>query len=186
MAENHRELQQPQLYDSGKQSGLGKPCAANGLPGVNGTLQIILELCIPEKELARARSQISFIYFQSHSWYSVRNYKIPKEIMKTRFEPRLPRMSSWKKLHTLDLNSGPLHKWQVFCNWTINADTKYSYLSILIPVRTTKDCHSCQSLLLVWQICSLKLDLCEVYMYLALMFQCQNTYNWCRGPGCEV
>ncbi len=31
------------------------------------TLQIILELCIPEKELAKTRSQISFIYFQSHS-----------------------------------------------------------------------------------------------------------------------
>jgi hypothetical protein len=28
------------------------------------TLQIILELCIPEKELAKTRSQISFIYFQ--------------------------------------------------------------------------------------------------------------------------
>jgi hypothetical protein len=60
-------------------------------------LQIILDLCIPEIELADARSQISFIYFQSHSWYSVRNYKIPKGIMKTRFEPRLPRMSSHGK-----------------------------------------------------------------------------------------
>ena len=30
-------------------------------------LQIILDLCIPEKELAKTRSQISFIYFQSHS-----------------------------------------------------------------------------------------------------------------------
>ncbi len=57
-------------------------------------LQIILGLCIPEKELAKTRSQISFIYFQSHSCYSVRNYKIPKGIMTTRFEPRLPRMSS--------------------------------------------------------------------------------------------
>jgi hypothetical protein len=60
-------------------------------------VQIILELCIPEKELAKTRSRISFIYFQSHSRYSVRNYKIPKGIMKTRFEPRLPRMSSGKK-----------------------------------------------------------------------------------------
>jgi hypothetical protein len=49
-------------------------------------LQIILELCIPEKELAKTRSQISFNYFQSHSSYPVRNYKIPKGIMKTRFE----------------------------------------------------------------------------------------------------
>jgi hypothetical protein len=31
------------------------------------TLQISLDLCIPEKELAKTRSQISFIYFQSHS-----------------------------------------------------------------------------------------------------------------------
>ncbi len=57
----------------------------------------------------------NFIYiFQSHSWYSVRNYKIPKGIMKTRFKPRLPRMSSWKKLHTLDLNFGPLHMYKYF------------------------------------------------------------------------
>ncbi len=37
-------------------------------------LQIILDLCIPEIELANTRSQISFLYFQSHSWNSVRNY----------------------------------------------------------------------------------------------------------------
>jgi hypothetical protein len=30
-------------------------------------LQISLDLCIPEKELAKTRSQISFKYFQSHS-----------------------------------------------------------------------------------------------------------------------
>jgi hypothetical protein len=29
-------------------------------------LQIILDLCIPEKELANTRSQISILYFQSH------------------------------------------------------------------------------------------------------------------------
>jgi hypothetical protein len=29
-----------------------------------------------------------------------------------------------KKLHTLDLNSRPLHMWQVFCHWTIKADIK--------------------------------------------------------------
>jgi hypothetical protein len=104
-----------------------------------GTLQISLELCIPEKELAKTRSQISFIYFQSQSWYSVRNYKIPKGMMKTRFESRLPKMSSWKKLHTLDLNLGPLHKKQVFCHWTIKADIKGFHISILVPFRTTKD-----------------------------------------------
>jgi hypothetical protein len=32
-----------------------------------GTLQIILVLSVPEKELAKTRSQISFIYFRSHS-----------------------------------------------------------------------------------------------------------------------
>jgi hypothetical protein len=32
---------------------------------VRPTLQISLDLCIPEKELAKTRSQISFIYFQS-------------------------------------------------------------------------------------------------------------------------
>jgi hypothetical protein len=31
------------------------------------TLQISLDLCIPEKELAKTRFQISFVYFQSHS-----------------------------------------------------------------------------------------------------------------------
>jgi hypothetical protein len=36
-------------------------------PKRNYALQIILDLCIPEKELAKTRSQISFIYFQSHS-----------------------------------------------------------------------------------------------------------------------
>ncbi len=75
------------------------------------------------RELAKTPSQISFIYFQSHSWYSVRNYIIPKGIMKTRFEPRLPRLSSWKSIihHTLYLNSGPLHKMKVFYHWTIKA-----------------------------------------------------------------
>ncbi len=30
---------------------------------------------------------------------------------------------------------------------------------MLVPFRTTKDCHSCRSLLMVWQICSLNWDL---------------------------
>ncbi len=72
-------------------------------------LQIILELCIPEKELAKTRSQISFIYFQSHSWYSVRNYKIPKGI-KNQIWTKAPKDVIMKKSsYTLDLNSGPLH-----------------------------------------------------------------------------
>ncbi len=56
------------------------------------------------------------------------NYKIPKGIMKTKFEPRLPRMS-WKNI-----------KFQVFCPWTIKA----IYYLILVPFRTTKACHSCR------------------------------------------
>jgi hypothetical protein len=102
-------------------------------------LQISLELCIPEKELAITRSQNTFIYFQSHSWYSAGNYKITKGIMKTRFEPMLPRMSSWKNLHSWELNLGLLYKKQVFCHWTIKADTKGSHISILVSFRTTKD-----------------------------------------------
>jgi hypothetical protein len=69
-----------------------KYCSSHYVP----SLQTILDLCIPENKLANTHSQISFIYFHSHSWYSVRNYVIPKGIMKTRFEPRLPRMESWK------------------------------------------------------------------------------------------
>jgi hypothetical protein len=42
-----------------------------------------------------------------------------------------------KKLHTLALNSGPLQLWQVFCHWTIKADTRKSHL--LVPFRNTKD-----------------------------------------------
>jgi hypothetical protein len=34
-----------------------------------------------------------------------------------------------------------------------------SFRKILVPFRTTKDCHSCRSLLLIWQICSLNWDL---------------------------
>jgi len=40
---------------------------ARPLDGSIPALQISLDLCIPEKELAKTRSQISFIYFQKHS-----------------------------------------------------------------------------------------------------------------------
>ena len=33
------------------------------------------------------------------------------------------------------------------------------FRKILVPFRTTKDCHSFRSLLLIWQICSLNWDL---------------------------
>ncbi len=109
----------------------------------------------------------------------------PKKNYETRFEPRLPRMSSWKniKLHTLDWNSGPLHHKQVFCHWTIKA--RYHML-ILVPFRTTKDCHSCSGLAdLFPQLGSLHEQLCGNSVYLALMVQSQKTYYWCRGSGFE-
>ncbi len=65
-------------------------------------------------------------YTANNFWYFVRNYVIPKGIMKTRFEPRPPGMSLEKnnKFHTLGLNSGPLHQKQVFRHWII----KTSYI----------------------------------------------------------
>jgi hypothetical protein len=33
------------------------------------------------------------------------------------------------------------------------------FRKILVPFRTTKDCHSCRLFLLVWQICSVNWDL---------------------------
>jgi hypothetical protein len=33
------------------------------------------------------------------------------------------------------------------------------FREMLVPFRTTEDCHSCRSLLLVWQICFLNWDL---------------------------
>ncbi len=109
--------------------------------------------------------------------------------MKTRFEPRLPRMSSWNKLHNLDLNSGTLQMLQVFCHWTIKADTKGSYISILIPLRTTKNSFLSVTFTgsadLFSQLGSSHVQLCGDTMYLALVVQCQNTYSCCRGPGSE-
>jgi hypothetical protein len=87
-----------------------------------------------------------------------------------------------KKLYSLDLNSGLLYKWQVFCHWTIKVIINVTHISILVPCRTTVlRTHSCRSLLLVWQICSLNWDL----YFNSPMVQCQNTYNCCRGPGFE-
>ncbi len=140
-------------------------------------LQIILELCIPEKELAKTRSEMLFIYFQSHSWYSVRNYKIPKGIMKTRFEPRLSQGCHLKKkFHTLDLNSEPLYMQQVFCHWTIKADTKHFHISILVPFRTTKDSFLPVTFTgfsdLFPQLGSCHQQLCGNSLYLTLVVQC--------------
>ncbi len=109
--------------------------------------------------------------------------------MKPRFEPRLPRMSSWKniKLHTLDSTSGPLHQQQVFCHWTIKA--RYH----MFPQINISSIQNYQlSFLLVTftgladlfpQLGSSDEQLCGDSMYLALMVPLKNTYFWCRGLG---
>jgi hypothetical protein len=43
------------------------------------TLQTILDLCIPFRELAKTRPQISFIYFQSYSAVGLWTNLIPKQ-----------------------------------------------------------------------------------------------------------
>jgi hypothetical protein len=58
-------------------------------------LQIILELCIPEKYLAKTNSFPNFIYIFPKSFIIFsQELQDPKGILKPRFEPRLPRMSS--------------------------------------------------------------------------------------------
>ncbi len=96
-----------------------------------------------------------------------------------------------KKLHSLDLNSGLLYKWQVFCHWTIKADINVAHISILVPCRTTKDSFLSVTFTgladLFPQLESLHEQLCgsSLHVYLALVVQCQNTFNCCRGPGFE-
>ncbi len=57
-----------------------------------------------------------------------------------------------KKIHSLDLNSGPLHMWQVLCHWTIKADAKSSHISILVPFRTTKDSFLAVTFTALWEL----------------------------------
>ncbi len=96
--------------------------------------------------------------------------------MKTRFEPRLPRMSSWKKLRTLDPAS----------ILSMNHQSRY-YRFPQINISSIQNCHSCRSFTgfadLFPQLGASHQQLCGPSMYLALMVRCQNTYNWCRGPG---
>jgi hypothetical protein len=42
------------------------------------------------------------------------------------------------------------------------------FREMLVPFRTSEDCHSCWSLLLVWQICSLNWDL-EMYSFVGTL-----------------
>ncbi len=84
------------------------------------TLQIIFGIINSWKRISQ-NSFPNFIYIFPKSFMIF--YKIPKEIMKTRFGPRLPRMSSWKKKLTSHpgFELGPQHQDQVFCHWTIKA-----------------------------------------------------------------
>ncbi len=111
---------------------------------------------------SRRISQNSFLnliyIFPKSSMIFCQELQDPKRNYKNQIWTWLPRMSLWKKLHTLDLNSGPLHMRQVFCRWTIKADAKGSHILILVPFRTTKDSFLPVTLL-VWQICSLNWDL---------------------------
>ncbi len=50
-------------------------------------------------------------------------------------------MKKYWTSHLIDFNSGTLHHSQVLCHWTIKA--RY-HKSILVPFKTTKDCHSCR------------------------------------------
>ncbi len=70
-------------------------------------MQTILDLFIPCKESAKTCSQMSYIYFQSHSAVRLWTNIIPKGTMKTRFEPGLLTMPLRKniKLHLMELNS---------------------------------------------------------------------------------
>ncbi len=71
--------------------------------------------------------------------------------MKTRFEPRLPRMSRKNiKYHTLDLNSEPLHHEQVNLSLDHLSKTLLNNISSI---------QNYQGLLPVWQICSLNRSL---------------------------
>jgi hypothetical protein len=87
-------------------------------------------------------------------------------------------------LHTLDLNSGPLHQMQVFCHWALDHQSKipkdstnqyefHSELSGLsfLPVTFTSLAD------LFPKLESLREQLCENSIHLALIVQCQNTYN---------
>jgi hypothetical protein len=63
--------------------------------------------------------------------------------MKTRLEPRLPEMSKNNKLHTLDLNSEPLHQSKYFDTGPPRLNAYYSHKAVdsQIPVEGTNLPH---------------------------------------------
>jgi hypothetical protein len=97
--------------------------------------------------------------------------------MKTRFEPRLPRMS-WKNIHTLDMNSGPLHHKKVILSLDhqskipqINISSIQNYLGL--------------SFLPVWQICSFNWVFTSTALWGLYVSgfdgPMSKTYYWCKG-----
>ncbi len=69
------------------------------------------------------------------------------------------------------------------------------FRKILVPFRTTKDCHSCRSLFLVWHMCTSSCVLStEILTWTALwghsasalMVQWQNTCMWYRGAWVHI
>jgi hypothetical protein len=75
----------------------------------------------------------------------------------------------------------------ILCHWTIKADTLGSRISILVPFRTTEDSFLPVTFTglgdLFPQLGSSQEQLFGDPQYLALVVQCKNTYNCCRGPG---
>jgi hypothetical protein len=79
-----------------------------------------------------------------------------------------------KKLHTLDMNSGPLRKWLVFCHWTTKA--RYQKLpQINISSIRNYQGLSFRSLTGFADLFPQHDQFFGYIMYLALMVQCQNT-----------
>jgi hypothetical protein len=99
------------------------------------------------------------------------------------------KMSTLQIILELCIPETELAKTQVFCHWTIKADTSGFHISILVPIRTTKDSFLPVTFTgladLFPQLGSLHQQLCGDTMYLAWVVQYQNTNNCCRGPGFE-
>jgi hypothetical protein len=93
------------------------------------------------------------------------------------------------------LTQDPCINRKYFVTGPSKQDSKGLHKSILVPFRTTKDCHSCRSLLLVWHICSLdsNLDMYSFVETLSIWLWWSNvkilsTVEGFFGssPGCEV
>jgi hypothetical protein len=101
--------------------------------------------------------------------------------MKTRFEPRLPRML-WKndKFHTLDMNSGPLHHKKVILS--LDHQSKIPQINI-----SSIQNYQGLSFLPVWQICSFNWGI-HINSFVGTLQYVSGfdgpmtkTYYWCKG-----